>query len=386
MASTWIITRATRDGGKRYRVEFRVGGRESATRYGGSFRRKSDAVARRNWIAGELSALRMPDLRLLASEKAAPTLRDAAERWRESRVDVSPATATYQLSAFNRAHALHARRIDEITPADIAGLVAELAALGLARETIRKTVTVLSMILDFAGVQPNPARDRVRVKLPREERPEISPPSAEHVEAVYGLLARRYKLPLLVLDATGMRVGELEALTWGDVDEPRSRFRVSRAVAKTRYGRFVSVPAELFSAVLDLCPRDDRHPARRVFGNVTADNLRTAVARASTAAGVPTFSPHDLRHRRISLWHLAGVPWARIGEHVGQRDLAVTANTYTHVLTDERELATRRYCDEHSLHRSRRMALTRGRNCSNVTACARTVPTPVPTSALENGG
>ena len=35
--------------------------------------------------------------------------------------------------------------------------------------------------------------------------------------------------------------------------------------------------------------------------------------------------------------HLAGVPWARIGEHVGQRNLAVTANTYSHV-TDEREL------------------------------------------------
>ena len=36
--------------------------------------------------------------------------------------------------------------------------------------------------------------------------------------------------------------------------------------------------------------------------------------------------------------HLSGVPWARIGEQVGQRDLAVTANTYTHVLTDETEL------------------------------------------------
>ena len=53
---------------------------------------------------------------------------------------------------------------------------------------------------------------------------------------------------------------------------------------------------------------------------------------------VPTFSPHDLRHRRISLLHLGGVPWARIGEHVGQRNLAVTANTYTHVLVDEAEL------------------------------------------------
>jgi hypothetical protein len=32
------------------------------------------------------------------------------------------------------------------------------------------------------------------------------------------------------------------------------------------------------------------------------------------------------------------VPWARIGEHVGQRNLAVTANTYSHVLADEAEL------------------------------------------------
>jgi hypothetical protein len=32
------------------------------------------------------------------------------------------------------------------------------------------------------------------------------------------------------------------------------------------------------------------------------------------------------------------VPWATIGQNVGQRDLAVTANTYSHVLTDEREI------------------------------------------------
>jgi integrase len=52
---------------------------------------------------------------------------------------------------------------------------------------------------------------------------------------------------------------------------------------------------------------------------------------------VPLFSPHDLRHRR-TLMHQRGIPWVRIGEFVGQRDLAVTANTYTHVLADETEL------------------------------------------------
>jgi len=38
------------------------------------------------------------------------------------------------------------------------------------------------------------------------------------------------------------------------------------------------------------------------------------------------------------LLHLSGVPWARIGEHVGQRSLRVTADTYSHVLSEEREL------------------------------------------------
>jgi hypothetical protein len=52
----------------------------------------------------------------------------------------------------------------------------------------------------------------------------------------------------------------------------------------------------------------------------------------------PTSARTTSGTRRISLLHLAGVPWARIGEHVGQRRLRVTADTYSHVLSDEREL------------------------------------------------
>jgi integrase len=103
-------------------------------------------------------------------------------------------------------------------------------------------------------------------------------------------------------------------------------------------GRWVSVPPALFEATLGLVARDDRTPERKVFQGFGGDRFRTQITRSCTAAGVPVFSPHDLRHRRISLLHLGGVPWARIGEHVGQRNLAVTANTYSHVLTDEAEL------------------------------------------------
>jgi len=136
---------------------------------------------------------------------------------------------------------------------------------------------------------------------------------------VVRLLPTGYRLPVLVLDGTGMRVGELEALTWGDVDEPRGRWRI--ATSKSGRPRWVTPPELLYRRVLDLCPRDDRVPERRVFEGVTGDRLRTRLARACTAAGVPLFSPHDLRHRRVSLLHLAGVPWARIGEAVGHDDI-----------------------------------------------------------------
>jgi integrase len=53
---------------------------------------------------------------------------------------------------------------------------------------------------------------------------------------------------------------------------------------------------------------------------------------------VPTFSPHDLRHRRVSLLHLGGMPWARIGEGVGHDDITTTSRIYTHVLVDEAEV------------------------------------------------
>jgi integrase len=229
------------------------------------------------------------------------------------------------------------RRVDTLTPGDVAELVGSLS-LTRKRETVRKTLMALAMILDFEGVSPNPARDRVTVKLPRETKTRIVPPTAEHVLAVHALMPSRYRLPLLVLDATGMRLGEVEGLAWGDVDEPRGRWLVTEAVSKTNAARWVRVPPELFEAVCRLVPRDDRVPERLVFQGFGGDRFRTAITRACTAAGVPTFSPHDLRHRRISLLHLGGVPWARIGEHVGQRNLAVTANTYSHVLADEAEL------------------------------------------------
>ena len=124
---------------------------------------------------------------------------------------------------------------------------------------------------------------------------------------------------------------ELARIVRGEGDDVLAD-RLERAL----YGSTRPVLADALEAQLG--PREHRDLTARLFAGSGADALRTSIARACKAAGVPLWSPHDLRHRRISLLHLRGVPWARIGEHAGQRNLAVTANTYTHVLVDETEL------------------------------------------------
>ena len=338
MPSVWIASRPTTDGGKRYRVLFRAGGREAPQRYAGTFATMREAKARRDWIAGELAAVRMPDVRLTAPASV-ETLRLIAERWSSSRVDVADRTAmNHRVDLSRILPVLGDRPLDEITAADVAGFVVDLHEGGLARESIRKTLTTLAMVFDFAGVSPNPARNRTAVRLPREDRLEVCPPTAGHVQAVYRLLPAAYRLPLLVLDTTGMRVGELEGLTWGDVDETEGRWRVSAAVAKTRRARWVPVPEIVFAAVTALVPREDRDLSAQVFAGFGADRFRTSLTRGCKAAGVPGFSPHDLRHRRATLWHLAGVPVAEASAWLGH-SAQEHLKTYAHAtLVDRTEL------------------------------------------------
>jgi integrase len=136
-----------------------------------------------------------------------------------------------------------------------------------------------------------------------------------------------------VLDATGMRVGELEALTWGDVDEPKGRWRVSAAVSKSGKARWVSAPAAVFGAVTRLVAREDRADTRPVFQGFGADRFRTALARACRTAGVPTFSPHD-SGTGGSRCCTSRESRGRGSEAVGHGDIVTTARTYTHVIGD----------------------------------------------------
>jgi len=282
-------------------------------------------------------AKRVPDLTW--HEPTSPTFEQAARSWRAALVDVADSTREQHRIQLNKLLPLIGnRRIDTLTAEDFIDVVAQLHANGTARETIRKTLGAGAMALDLAGIDPNPARDR-SIKLPWEEPEQISPPSAADVEAA--LPANPDRAPAGA--ALARLVGGSRLKSRPDPDgrlrRSRQRVRLRAATTKTRRPLWVELHPAVAEAIEATLPhRRFRDPEARLFADSGADALHTAIGKACKAAGIPIWSPHDLRHRRISLLHLRGVPWARIAEFVGQRKLSVTADTYTYVLVDETEL------------------------------------------------
>lgn len=329
--SPWIVRRQTAGGGVRFEVRFRLGGRGPQL-YGGRFARRRDAEARARWIDGEIAAMRVPDIRALRDSPPSRTLDEWGREWAEGRIDVSPATRANYQKHMTRWGALGRRHPAEIGYADVQRWLGTLD--DIKASSVKRYLTTLRQVLDYAGADPNPARD-ARVRLRRVERVEVEPPTWAEVEAIVAGVRPRWRLPVLLLEATGMRVGELCALTWGDVDWSGGRFRV-REGKTSAARRWVQVPAELLEALAGMTPPDDRAAQAPLFA-MTGQDLRQAMRRACEGAGIPVYSPHDLRHRRASIWHREGVPFREIAARVGHSRTSLTADVYTHVLLSEED-------------------------------------------------
>jgi integrase len=325
---------------RRFLVRYKLEGRASKIGHAGSFKRRSDAALRQQWVSGLLAAGRGNDIGKLirGQEEQLLTVSEAGKRWLRSRIDISAHTRRIHGDSLRRLEGLIGERpIAELTATEIAEAVATIAE-GHKPSTVRKSLNVLQQALDHAELVPNPARSP-RIKLPKQARTTISPPETEHVEAVIRVLPSRYRLPVLALDSTGMRIGELCTLTWDDVDEPGGRWRVRPETSKTGVPRWIDpVDPDIHAAVCALCPREDRDGQAKVFTNLEDTRLRTAITRACRAAGVPSWSPHALRHRRISLLVLRGTPIPRVSAYVGHARGSMTLDTYGHVLLEPTEL------------------------------------------------
>ena len=134
-----------------------------------------------------------------------------------------------------------------------------------------------------------------------------------------------------------MRVGELQTLEWGDVDEQSLRFRIKQGkTAAAR--RWVAVPDWLMVEVADTCPREDRTTERRVFAGFTGDVAKNVMARACRAAGIVHRHPHDLRHRYASVQIGRGVPVTQVAAQLGHSKKSLTLDVYSHVLLEREEV------------------------------------------------
>jgi integrase len=182
----------------------------------------------------------------------------------------------------------------------------------------------------------NPARSP-RLKLPHAPKTEVDPPTSIHVEALLEAISPIYRLPLRILDGTGLRVGELQALTWGDIDFRASRLRVARGRTKGRTagGRWIPLSATLRDAIAALVPPEDRDLASFLLPGFSDQGLRLAMTRACKHAGIPAYTPHDLRHRYITLLVMAEVPLPIVRQIVGHSRASITLDIYSHVLLDE---------------------------------------------------
>jgi integrase len=316
-----------------FQVRFRRGGRAYPLVHAGSFKTLKEARLRRDLVAGELAAGRNPAdaLGALSAPPTRRTFREWAKAYEASRVDLS-------VNA-HKALRSHLPRIlstfGETDPQTItAAAVQEWVAANsdLKPASLSRYLATFRLLLDFAGTEPNPARDR-RVRLPRIEQAVVEPPTAEQVEAILDRVGDRWCLPLRTLEQSGMRVGELSQLEWRDVDVAGSRFRIRHGKTKTAR-RWVAVPAWLMLEIQATCPLEDRTGERRVFPRFTVDGAEKAMKNACKLAEIPRYSPHDLRHRYASLKLREGVPVTDLAAQLGHARKSMTLDTYSHVLID----------------------------------------------------
>jgi integrase len=91
----------------------------------------------------------------------------------------------------------------------------------------------------------------------------------------------------------------------------------------------VYLPEWLVDAIEDTCPLEDRTPERRVFQGVTEAMLYQGMRRACVAAKIPHYHPHDLRDRRITIWHHSGVVAAELAQRAGHEKPSMSLDVYS---------------------------------------------------------
>jgi integrase len=319
---------------------------------------------------------RMGEDRPVAGERL--TVADAADRYLAHLEAAGRKPVTVQAV---RGHIRHwlapffaGRTLDAVRREDVVDLVKLMRAgkrpgglrrsKPLAPKTITNTIGTLNALYGYAQehgwATSNPVKGVALPAVPdSEEIRYLEPVEVEAVarEAVSGPYEHIDRALYIVAAMTGLRLGELVALRWQDVDWQAGRIRVRRTYdSRSGYGTpksrrsSRSVPmADDVAAALDALSRAQKRTGDHdlVFAdpfNGGPLSKRSALLRFRKALKAANLDPshrlHDLRHTFGTRMAAAGVPMRTLQEWMGHRDIATTQRyaDYAPAPDHEREL------------------------------------------------
>ena len=171
---------------------------------------------------------------------------------------------------------------------------------------------------------------------------------AQHLKAKRLAEGQERSVIYLTAALSGLRLGELTTLSWGDLDLDAGRVTVQACHAKSRREDRVELPPELVDALCEW--REEAADMGRAVGLgdlvfcITSKLGRHHFAKDAAAAGIELVDGagrqvdfHGLRHTYATLLSQAGVAPRVAQALMRHADLSTTMRTYTHVeLVDRR--------------------------------------------------
>lgn len=156
------------------------------------------------------------------------------------------------------------------------------------------------------------------------------------------------KAALTVLFYSGLRVGELLALTVADYDNKANTITVTKTLSRTATGyviappktpksrRTVTIPCKA-SAVLNayIATLYEPQPRDTIFIGLNGNHLAYVIKLAAAGADVKKIRVHDLRHSHASLLINNGANIKAVSERLGHDDIKTTLNTYGHLYKNQ---------------------------------------------------
>lgn len=287
------------------------------------------------------------------------------DSWLKGSVSGSVRASTYdRYEVVVRVHlkpALGSTKLKKLTPAQVATFYQEKLAADYAPAGVNKLHVTLHKALDQAVRWHMVPRNVCEaVSAPRPSSEEMQTLSPDQVRALLDT-ARGDRLEALytVAVTAGLRQGEILALRWDDVDLEAATVSVRRTLTKngtalltgdTKTGksrRTISLTDAAVTALHEHLQRQMEEMER--LGDLYTDhglvftteagtlinptNLRKrSFAKLLQRANLPQIRFHDLRHTCATLLFSKGVHPKNVQELLGHANVAITLDTYSHVI------------------------------------------------------